>query len=257
MTTNFWQVPPIGTPVIQIDIEAEALGRNYPLEIGVLADAKAALEQMLAVTDAATAARRERWVARAAAEVETWRHGALAMLESSAIPIRPERICHELTHLLPPDALVLADTGHAGMWMGSMFDVMHSRQFYLRSAGHLGWAFPAGLGAKCACPDRPVVTFTGDSGLLYHIAELETAVRAKINAVTVVNNNRSGNQAVRGFDRAYGGRQSPKATELWMFNPLDFARIAEDMGAVGFGLRIPQISERQSSVLSRQSVRWS
>jgi acetolactate synthase-1/2/3 large subunit len=42
----------------------------------------------------------------------------------------------------------------------------------MRSAGHLGWAFPAGLGAKCACPERPVVTFTGDAGFWYHIAEV-------------------------------------------------------------------------------------
>ena len=75
----------------------------------------------------------------------------------------------------------------------------------MRSAGHLGWAFPAGIGAKAACPERPVVVFTGDAGFWYHIAEIETAVRWKINSVTVVNNNGGGNQSKRGFDRAYGG----------------------------------------------------
>ncbi len=78
----------------------------------------------------------------------------------------------------------------------------------MRSAGHLGWAFPAGLGAKCGAPERPVVTFTGDAGFWYHIGELETAVRWKINAVTVVNNNGGGNQSKRGFDRVYGGTQT-------------------------------------------------
>src|SRR5688572_22500598 len=52
-----------------------------------------------------------------------------------------------------------------------------------------GLAFPAGLGAKCGAPERPVITFTGDAGFWYHIAEIETAVRWKINAITVVNNN--------------------------------------------------------------------
>src|SRR5205814_5945806 len=88
---------------------------------------------------------------------------------------------------------------------GRHVDLTSPTQNYIRSAGHLGWAFPAGLGAKCAAPERPVVVFTGDAGFWYHIAEIETAVRWRINTVTVVNNNGGGNQSKRGFDRAYGG----------------------------------------------------
>ena len=82
-------------------------------------------------------------------------------------------------------------------------------------------------------PRGPVVTFTGDAGLWYHIAEIETAARWRINAVTVVNNNSSGNQSKRGFDRVYGGTQTEQAREMWTFSKVNFARIAEDMGAVG------------------------
>ena len=128
--------------------------------------------------------------------------------------MRPERLCHELTRHVPDDAIVVVDTGHAGMWMGGMFDLKSPRQSYMRSAGHLGWAFPAGLGAKCACPDRPVVTFTGDAGFWYHIAEIETAARWNINAVTVVNNNGGGNQSKRGFDRVYGGQQTAEGARI-------------------------------------------
>jgi acetolactate synthase-1/2/3 large subunit len=125
------------------------------------------------------------------------------------------------------------------MWMGGMYDLTSPKQNYMRSAGHLGWAFPAGLGAKCACPERPVVTFTGDAGLWYHIAEIETAARWRINAVTVVNNNSSGNQSKRGFDRVYGGTQTEQAREMWTFSKVNFARIAEDMGAVGIRVEKP------------------
>jgi acetolactate synthase-1/2/3 large subunit len=55
------------------------------------------------------------------------------------------------------------------------------------------------------------VTFTGDAGLWYHIGEIETAARWRMNTVTIVNNNASGNQSKRGFDRAYGGEQTEKA----------------------------------------------
>jgi acetolactate synthase-1/2/3 large subunit len=233
MTTHFWAVPKIGTPTVQINIDPEAIGRNYPYEAAVNGDAKVTLAAMLKLANRATADRRKAWIAEAQKISGEWQSKYKSALESDAVPIRPERLCHELTQHVPDDAIVVVDTGHAGMWMGGMFDLKSPRQSYMRSAGHLGWAFPAGLGAKCACPDRPVVTFTGDAGFWYHIAEVETAARWNINAVTVVNNNGGGNQSKRGFDRVYGGKQTDKARELWTFSKMNFARLAEDMGALG------------------------
>jgi len=127
----------------------------------------------------------------------------------------------------------IAASKKKGMWMGGMYDLRTPAQSYMRSAGHLGWAFPAGIGAKAACPERPVVVFTGDAGFWYHLGEVETAVRWSIPSVTVVNNNGGGNQSKRGFDRAYGGEQTEQARELWTYNKMNFARLAEDMGALG------------------------
>ncbi|MBF0279657.1 MAG: thiamine pyrophosphate-binding protein [SAR324 cluster bacterium] len=239
MSTHFWQVPPIGTAAVQIDINPEALGRNYPLQAAVLGDAKIVLGKMLDNASADTAKSRSSWINRVGVVKSEWQEKYREFKESDDIPIRPERICHELSQILPDNSIVVVDTGHAGMWMGGMFDLRSASQSYIRSAGHLGWAFPAGLGAKCACPDRPVVTFTGDAGFLYHIAEIESAVRWNINSVTIVNNNHSGNQSKRGFDRAYGGEQTQQARELWTFRELNFARIAEDMGAVGIRVEKP------------------
>jgi acetolactate synthase I/II/III large subunit len=241
MTTNFWAVPKIGTHAIQIDINPEALGRNYPLAAAVNGDAKVTLAKMLAACDRGGAAGRKAWVAEVQKICGEWQVKYKSALNSDAVPIRPERLCHELTQHLPDNGIVVVDTGHAGMWMGGMYDLTSPRQNYMRSAGHLGWAFPAGLGAKCACPERPVVTFTGDAGFWYHIGEVETAVRWGINAVTVVNNNGGGNQSKRGFDRVYGGEQTQKARELWTFSKMNFARLAEDMGAVG--IRVEKASE--------------
>ena len=233
MTTHFWAVPKIGTPAIQIDIDPEAIGRNFPLQAGVNGDAKVTLAHMLSHADRASASRRKPWVEEVQKICAEWRAKYKSALESGALPIRPERICHELSRHLPDNAIVVVDTGHAGMWMGGFYDLTSPNQSYMRSAGHLGWAFPAGLGAKCGAPERPVVTFTGDAGFWYHIAEIETAVRWNINAVTVVNNNGGGNQSKRGFDRVYGGQQTEQARELWTFSKVNFARIAEDMGALG------------------------
>src|SRR5947209_9654400 len=194
---------------------------------------------MLTAADRGSASRRKAWTEETRKICAEWQEKYQSLLASDAVPRRPERLCGELTKQVPDDAIVVVDTGHAGMWMGGMFDLTSPRQSYMRSAGHLGWAFPAGLGAKCACPERPVVTFTGDAGFWYHIGEIETAVRWQINAVTIVNNNASGNQSKRGFDRAYGGRQTEQARELWTFNQVDFARLAHDMGAVGMRVERP------------------
>jgi len=233
MTTHFWAVPKIGTPAVQIDINPEALGRNYPLKAAVHGDARVTLAKMVELADKGTAGKRGAWVEKAQGMVGEFYAKYKEALESDAVPIRPERMCHELSKHVPDNGIMIVDTGHAGMWMGGMYDLRNPNQSYFRSAGHLGWAFPAGLGAKAAAPDRPVVVFTGDAGFWYHIGEIETAVRWKLNSVTVVNNNSGGNQSKRGFDRIYGGTQTPQARELWTYTKNNFAKIAEDIGAIG------------------------
>src|SRR5665213_2826392 len=249
MTTHFWAVPKIGTPAIQIDIEPESLGRNYPLQASVLGDIKAVLVRMLGQIDKSSVTKRAPWIKEISALRAEWYAKYKPLLESDSAPINPARICHEFTQHVPDNGIVVVDTGHAGMWMGGMYDTRLPSQNYIRSAGHLGWAFPAGIGAQAACPERPVVVFTGDAGFWYHIAEIETAVRWKINSVTVVNNNGGGNQSKRGFDRAYGGTQTEQGRELWTYNPMNFAKLAEDMGALG--IRV----ERAGDIAPARSTR--
>src|SRR5439155_677695 len=101
MTTHFWAVPKIGIPAIQIDVDPEALGRNYPLKASVLGDVKVSLERMLAHADGKTAAKRKPWLEKSRAICAEWYSKYGPMLESEAVPIRPERMCGELTKNLP------------------------------------------------------------------------------------------------------------------------------------------------------------
>ena len=240
MVTNFWTIPKIGIKAIHIDIDPEVLGRNYPLEVGIMADAKMALTEMIKFADETMVENRISWVEEVQSYCRDWYDEFRPLLQSDNIPIRPERVCHDLSLNLPDNSFVVVDTGHGGMWMGGMFDLKSAGQSYIRSAGHLGWAFPASLGVKCAAPDRPVICFTGDAGFWYHIAEVETAVRWGINAVIVVNNNGAGNQSKRGFDRVYGGTQTDKAREMWTFNNVNFAQIAKHMGAESIRVENPK-----------------
>jgi acetolactate synthase-1/2/3 large subunit len=237
--TNNWMFPPMGTPVIQLDIEPQELGRNYPNAVSILGDAKLTLQRMLAAAPTRPAEGAAGWLQRTRQLVAEWRDEHGRFLSSDAVPLRPERICNEISEALPPDGVVVSDTGHAGIWTAAMIQLRHSAQSYFRTAGSLGWGFPAALGVKCALPDRPVVCFTGDGGFYYHIAELETARRHNINLVTVVNNNSALNQEIRLNDIAYGGKQRGRSEEMWRFPEIDFVKVAEAFGCVGLRVEHP------------------
>jgi acetolactate synthase-1/2/3 large subunit len=236
VTTN-WQVPPVGTPVIQLDIDPDELGRSYPNTIALLGDAKVTLQRLIAE---AKPVARQAWVERVQSFVRDFWAEAEPQRSSDAVPIRPERICKEITDVLPANGVVVSDTGHSGLWTGQMIRLTRPGQRYIRCAGSLGWAFPATLGVKTALPDAPVVGFCGDGGFYYHLAELETALRFGINAVMVVNNNFALNQEKSLFDAAYGGEQRGRADEMWIFRrEANLANVAEDLGCLGIRVERP------------------
>ncbi len=236
--TNNWMFPQPGTKVIQLDIDPQELGRNYPNIVSILGDAKASLRRL---TEAASGKLRDadEWAKRSQKIVAEWRAENAEMRNADVTPMRPERICKAISDVLPPDGVVVSDTGHAGIWTARFVELKYPAQSYFRTGGSLGWGFPATLGVKCALPDRPVVCFTGDGGLYYHIAELETARRHKINAVIVVNNNSALNQEIRLNDAAYGGKQRGRSQEMWRFPEINFAKIAEGFGCAGIRVEKP------------------
>jgi len=242
--TNYWSVPRPGMQTIQIDIDPTELGRNYPTQVALLGDARVTVERIFEALESVTP--RPVWAERAGRLVAEWRAEMEPWLNSDAVPIRPERLCRELTRCLPSDAILVSDTGHAGMWTGALIDLTRPGQRYLRAAGSLGWGFPAALGAKCACPGRPVLCFTGDGGFWYHLSELETARRCGIHTVTVVNNNRSLNQDKGGVDAAYREVAGGRPDELWMFQDVDFAQVARALGC--FGARVERPAELQPAL---------
>jgi acetolactate synthase-1/2/3 large subunit len=239
-TTGNWRLPGPDTTVIQLDIDPEQLGRHGTAVAPVLGDAKVALGLILDGVDAVSPQARRSWLARVEEIRAQWREEYDPMLQSDDVPLRPERLCAELSGALPGDALLVADTGHAGMWTAHMVDLNAPGQGYIRAAGSLGWAFPAGIGAKLAAPERPVVVFTGDGGLWYHVAELETAVRRRAPVVVVVNDNQALNQEIGPVSQAYGGELGGRHEDLWHFGDVDFARLAEAAGAKALRVTRPE-----------------
>jgi acetolactate synthase-1/2/3 large subunit len=235
--TNNWTLPRFGTKVIQIDIDPTELGRNYPNICSLAGDAKVATEQL---TQALTERRSETaWSRRGAELARAWRAEVESAKLSNDLPIRPERLCHEISLSLPEDAIIVSCTGNSAIWSGTMIDLTKPNQRYIRAAGgSLGWAFPASLGVKCGCPDRPVICFTGDGGLYYHLSELETAARWGIATVVVVNNNGGYGQCLRGIRSAYGDRAGKKE-DLFRFKNVNLAKLAQEMGCEGIRVENP------------------
>ena len=242
--THVWHFPPLSTPVIQLDINPSELGRNYPNLVSIMGDAKVTLQRMIEVAQRKPAA--NAWTSRVQQLVAAWRTENEPNRNSDSVPIRPERICKEISEALPPDGVLVSDTGHSGIWTGTMVELKYPTQRYIRCAGSLGWGFPGALGVKCALPDKPVLGFAGDGGFYYHIAELETARRHNINLVMLVNNNSSLNQEITLNKNAYGGQPRGRWKDMWTFTEVNFAKIAEDFGCVG--MRVEKPSELRDTI---------
>lgn len=244
-----WQVPPAGSAVIQLDIEPAELGRNYANAVSLAGDAQATLQRLNAMlgpdttpdTGPDTAPHRAAWRTRTQQLVAEWRAQFEPLRTSSAAPLRPERICKEISDVLPEGGVLVSDTGHSGMWTGAMAELTRPGQRYIRCAGSMGWGFPGAMGVQCALPDSKVVCFTGDGAFYYHLAELETAARHGINLVVVVNNNSALNQEIPLWDKVYPGGSSAGARvdELWRMRDTNFARVAESLGCAGIRVEHP------------------
>ena len=247
--TNDWTVPGFGVRVIQLDIDATELGRSYPNAASIAGDAREALRRMLALLDPVRAARARSlhapWAEYSRALTAAWIEKQRAAAESNSSPIQVERLCAAISEGLPEDAVLVSDTGSAGIWTGAYIPLTEPGQTYLRAAGSLGWGFPAALGAKCAVPDRPVICFTGDGGFWYHLNEMETAVRCGINAVTIVNNNHGYGQCISAVEESYRG-YTGHPEEIYGITDTNFAALAEEVGCLG--IRVTDPSDLASAI---------
>ncbi len=234
--THTWRIPGPETRCVQIDIDPAEIGRSYRHTVGLVGDPKATLAALIQ-----TIGRVERdgiFASRAAKIVADWRQSRAPALASDAVPIWPDRLCAEITRALPPDGILVADTGYSGIWSSTLIELNGEGQTYLRAAGSLGWAFPASLGAKCAAPKRKVVCWSGDGALYYHLTELETARRRGIAVTLVVNNNSGFGQGWPNIQRQQGNKPGDVA-ELVRFGPTNFADVAKVFGLRGIRVERP------------------
>ncbi len=230
LATHRWTLPFGEKRLLQIDSDPDVIGHNYPTELGVIGDAKLTLEAALASIDARKLRRaRTGWAKEIGKRVGTWRGHADRLAEEKPNDgIHPAAVIASLRKAMAPEDLIAADTGAHGGWVGGLFPVKAGRSM-VRANGSLGWVFPGAMGAALATPQRRTVAVTGDGGMLYHIAEFETALRCNIPIVAVVLNNAS-LASERHHQESHYKRV---ITEVCDYRDVDFAAVARAFGAHG------------------------
>ena len=230
--TSAWQTR-LGDRLIHIDIDPDELGRSYAPAVGITADAKAALQAVLAALPDREPAPSE-WAARgrqAAAE------RLAARRKENPVEMR---VTDGFRAALPRDGVAVFDRCNLGYWASRCMPSYAPRTFqYPMGYGGLGGALPQAIGAKLACPDRAVVCVIGDGGFQFTAPELIVAVQEQV-AVTVLLCNNNAYGAIRaGQDRNFGGRRFGSS----LLNP-DFGKLAAAYGVPSRRVDTPEALEQ-------------
>jgi acetolactate synthase-1/2/3 large subunit len=234
-------IPP--TRLVQVDIDPEEIGRNYPVHLGVAADVRTFLRTVLALAEAGGARNgRKAWQQQVAAWQEDWRQFNERRYRPDAAPIQPEHLVRTLRRVVPADGIVLVDVGVHHNWLVQQWPV-YQPQTLLQSWGFAAMGFAVGgvVGAKLAAPDRRAVAVCGDGGFLMTANAVATAVEYGIPATWVVWNN-AGYVSIRDLQRGAFGKETTtmfrRESTGEPFSP-DYAMLARACGADGIRVTTP------------------
>jgi acetolactate synthase-1/2/3 large subunit len=200
-----FSIPP--TKLIHIDIDPCEIGRNFPVEIGAVADLNPALTVLNRVARKLLpeGIKRPELAKEIAAKREEFVASNRVHAQSNAYPMRPERILADVREVLPRNAFITTDVGWNKNGVGQQFPVLEPGTI-LTPGGYatMGFGAPGALGAKLAQPDRVVISLVGDGGFGQNPAMLATAYEQNIAVVWVImNNNAFG--TIAGLERAHFG----------------------------------------------------
>jgi acetolactate synthase-1/2/3 large subunit len=250
-TTEDLSAPaPGAAKIIHLDIDPIAIGRNYKADVPLVGDARVALQQLLADlrNRRTTTPFSERRIAEVDEAVGAFDRVVKPMMDSDAVPVWPQRIMKELTEFLGPRDILTSDTGQALCWTCRMVKMKGVGRRYIPVGGTLGSGLAMSMGvAFGAEKDQRVIHYSGDGGMGYNVAELETMVRRKdehVPWVVVVNNNSSFAMGRYRFED-HKGKQAPYM-KTFDTTPVSWAKIAEGFGC--YGVRVDKAADIQDAL---------
>ena len=215
--------------IIQIDIDERNAGWSFPVEIGLIGDAKAILEQLVEASNAAAqgnASNRSEWTKSMQARRDAAGFHDQPEMHEDSSPVKPQRLIAQLQATMPADTIYALDAGNNRTWMAHLYRAQQANTFYSPggTAG-MGWALPAAVGLKLVYPDQPVVCISGDGGYMMTVNAISTAVQYDLPIICVVFNN--GTLGMVNDHQPVGHKIASE------FYPTNNAAVAEGMGAWG------------------------
>ena len=231
------EVIPRTAKIIQIDIDAESIGRYYPAEVGVVGDA-AGFCAFLADYLKGTQPAGFRWVERnkrfQAAFQQLWKERD-ELAAQRGTPLSPQQVFGDLRKVIPRDTIITLDSGTLCRQAADQLRYFHPPALLTPlDFGLVGFGYAAGLGAKVAAPSRPVVSVSGDGGFGMTVIEICTAVQAGINTIGIVLDNESWGSEKAYQRDFYSGRYIAES----IINPR-YDVVAESCGAKGYFVSAP------------------
>jgi acetolactate synthase-1/2/3 large subunit len=224
--------------LVAINLDQAEIGRNRPVEVGIVGDAGRVLEQLTQagagrVKPSAFAAWREELQKAEAASKQAFK----AQEESEAVPIHPARLAHEVAQFLGPDDIIAFDGGDAQIWMGM------ARRFCrpghtLESGlfGCLGVGLPYAVGAQLVYPNKRVVATMGDGAMGFNLMELHTAISLKLPIVAVIFNDRAWGMVMHSQTLLFG-----KARQFGVeLGDVPYHKLCEALGGYGEEVKEPK-----------------
>ncbi len=217
--------------IIQVELDPTAIGRHFPVEIGIWADAPTAALQLVASLKLLKNRKlADQWTAAFKAERSAYLAKRDADAQVDVLPIQPSGLFKTLRDVLPHDAAITMDAGTLCLQATDALNYWQAKSLFTPlDFGLVGFSFACGLGVKLARPERPVISLMGDGGFGMTVSELSTAVDHGINTVTIVMNNKCWG-AEKAYQRDFfGGRYIGADVSSPPFDAL-----AELYGAAGF-----------------------
>jgi len=229
--------------IIQVELEPTAIGRYFPIKLGIWGDAIATAEALIPAVNAMQfKAEIATWTAHFQKERQEWLAERDAKADTETVPIQPSGLFHHLRQILPADAAYTMDAGTLCLQATDAMTYQTPPSLFTPlDFGLVGFSFACGLGVKLAMPDRPVISMMGDGGFGMTISELSTAVDHGINTVTLVMNNGSWG-AEKAYQRDFFNGRYIGAD---ISSPA-FDKAAELYGAAGF--RVERLSDLADAV---------
>lgn len=225
--------------IIHVDMDPGEIGRNYPVELGILSDAKTFFQDLtvelkaLSVKSLGT----PEWHSKLAGYKAQWAERNRKELPQGGSPVHPGRIVQEVMSVMPKGGMLLIDVGDIIQYAEAYAHINEPGSWFINSGmATMGWASAGALGAKVAYPDRTAVVLVGDGAFNMVPYVLATAVMHNLPAVWVILNNyefnieRKASEAL--FGRSHSWQKFTKVTTGESYNP-DFVALAKAYGAQG------------------------